>query len=285
MDTKIAGAITKLRNDLSTLRAQVAALAGSTSAALPASETIAGLIELATQTETNTGTDDLRAVTPLKLQNRLSGFVTSAALALKADLASPAFTGAPTAPTAAAGTNTTQIATTAFANAAAAAAVISPSAASETASGILELATQTETDTGTDDLRAVTPLKFKTRLVAYAQPLSANLTTLAGVVSGAMGRTLLTATDAAAAKTSLSLVKADVGLSNVDNTSDANKPVSTAQQTALNLKADLASPALTGTPTAPTAAVGTNSGQIATTAFVSSSVAAGLPAVIDGGTP
>lgn len=32
--------------------------------------------------------------------------------------------------------------------------------------------------------------------------------------------------------------KADVGLGNVDNTSDANKPVSTAQQTALNAKAD-----------------------------------------------
>lgn len=36
------------------------------------------------------------------------------ALALKADLASPALTGTPTAPTAAAGTNTTQIATTAY---------------------------------------------------------------------------------------------------------------------------------------------------------------------------
>lgn len=32
------------------------------------------------------------------------------------------------------------------------------------------------------------------------------------------------------------LTKSDVGLGNVDNTSDANKPVSTAQQTALNLK-------------------------------------------------
>lgn len=41
--------------------------------------------------------------------------------------------------------------------------------------------------------------------------------------------------------------KADVGLSNVDNTSDLNKPVSTAQQTALNLKANLASPTFTGT--------------------------------------
>ena len=34
------------------------------------------------------------------------------------------------------------------------------------------------------------------------------------------------------------LSKGDVGLSNVDNTSDVNKPVSTAQQTALNLKVD-----------------------------------------------
>ena len=34
------------------------------------------------------------------------------------------------------------------------------------------------------------------------------------------------------------LTKTDVGLANVDNTSDANKPVSTAQQTALNLKID-----------------------------------------------
>lgn len=34
----------------------------------------------------------------------------------------------------------------------------------------------------------------------------------------------------------VTLTKADVGLGNVDNTSDANKPVSTAQQTALNAK-------------------------------------------------
>lgn len=40
--------------------------------------------------------------------------------------------------------------------------------------------------------------------------------------------------------------KADIGLGNVDNTSDANKPISTATQTALNLKANLASPSFTG---------------------------------------
>jgi hypothetical protein len=43
------------------------------------------------------------------------------------------------------------------------------------------------------------------------------------------------------------IVKADVGLGNVDNTSDANKPVSTAGQTALDLKANLANPTFTGT--------------------------------------
>lgn len=205
-----------------------------------------------------------------------------------------------------------------------------PSAASESVSGIAELATQTETDTGTDDLRIVTPLKFKTRLQAYAQPLSTNLTTLASVVSGAFGRTLLGSADVAAARTSLGLAavaisgsasdittgtlpssvlppiaitdtfvvasqaamlaltaqrgdvakrtdlngqafilstdspgtladwialettsdvssvngqtgtvvltKSDVSLSNVDNTSDVNKPVSTAQQTEINLR-------------------------------------------------
>ena len=66
----------------------------------------------------------------------------------------------------------------------------------------------------------------------------------------------------------VTLTKSDVGLGSVDNTSDTSKPVSTAQQAALDLKANLASPNLTGTPTAPTATAGTNTTQIATTAFV-----------------
>lgn len=63
------------------------------------------------------------------------------------------------------------------------------------------------------------------------------------------------------------VTKAQVGLSNVDNTSDANKPVSTATQTALDLKAPLASPTFTGNPTAPTQTAGDNSTKIATTAY------------------
>jgi len=58
--------------------------------------------------------------------------------------------------------------------------------------------------------------------------------------------------------------------------SDANKVISgddfhtefTTVQTAINSKADIASETFTGTPLAPTAAEGTNSTQIATTAFV-----------------
>ena len=46
------------------------------------------------------------------------------------------------------------------------------------------------------------------------------------------------------------ITKSMVGLANVDNTSDANKPVSTATQTALDLKAPKATPTFTGTVTA-----------------------------------
>lgn len=42
------------------------------------------------------------------------------------------------------------------------------------------------------------------------------------------------------------VTKTEVGLGNVDNTSDANKPVSTAQQTALNLKQDTSGKDATG---------------------------------------
>ena len=80
------------------------------------------------------------------------------------------------------------------------------------------------------------------------------------------------------------VTKSHVGLGSVDNTSDANKPVSTATQTALDLKAPLASPALTGTPTAPTATAGTNSTQVATTAYADAAVAAlvdGAPALLN----
>jgi hypothetical protein len=74
------------------------------------------------------------------------------------------------------------------------------------------------------------------------------------------------------------ITKSMVGLGNVDNTTDAGKPVSTATQTALDLKANLAGPTFTGTPTLPTGTIattqspGNSTTAIATTAFVANAV-------------
>lgn len=55
------------------------------------------------------------------------------------------------------------------------------------------------------------------------------------------------------------LTKGNIGLGNVDDTSDANKPVSTATQTALNLKANISGQAFSGNISAPNLS-GTNTG-------------------------
>lgn len=112
-----------------------------------------------------------------------------------------------------------------------------------------------------------------------------------GVTAGGSALALLSDVSGGGAVTSVNtqtgdvvLGKGDIGLGNVDNTSDANKPISTAQAAAINLKAPIANPAFTGTPTAPTAAQVSNNTQIATTAFVKAAVAAlvdGAPEALD----
>jgi len=72
-----------------------------------------------------------------------------------------------------------------------------------------------------------------------------------GTTPGATGLALLGAATAAAAKTTLALVKADVGLGSVDNTADADKPISTATATAIAALAPKVNPALTATTPAP----------------------------------
>lgn len=77
----------------------------------------------------------------------------------------------------------------------------------------------------------------------------------------------------------VTLDRNDVGLSNVNNTADADKPISVAQQAVLDdlvdnvnaslaLMAPLASPVLTGDAKAPTPGTSDNDTSIATTAFV-----------------
>lgn len=131
------------------------------------------------------------------------------ALAAKAPLASPALTGTPTAPTAAPGTNTTQVATTEFIQTAVAALVASSPAALDT---LLELAAALGNDANFATT-TVTALGNRLRVDTDAQGLSAPQKVNA---------------------------KANLGLENVTNTSDGDKPVSTAQQVALNAKAALA---------------------------------------------
>ena len=95
-----------------------------------------------------------------------------------------------------------------------------------------------------------------TALVDYAT--SAELTTLEGAVDD---------------------VEADVA--QLDSDLDQ---LSTDTSAALALKAPLASPALTGTPTGPTATLGTNTTQLATTAFVKAAIdalVAAAPGVLD----
>jgi hypothetical protein len=142
-------------------------------------------------------------------------------LLAKAPLASPTFTGSPAAPTAVAGTNSTQIATTAFVNDAIA------------GFGAGDMAKSTY-DTDNDG-------KVDAAEIADAAPWS-----------GITGK-----------PTSFTPSSHSHSIAQV-----------TGLQTALDAKAALASPALTGSPTAPTATAGTNTTQIATTAFVAAAIGA-----------
>ena len=133
---------------------------------------------------------------------------------------SPAFTGIPTAPTATAGTNTTQIATTQYVRTEVANLVNS-------APGALDTLDELAQALGDDASFATTV----TTSIGLKAPLDSPAFT--GTVTG--------------------ITKTMVGLGNVVNETKATA---------------FTSPAFTGTPTAPTAAGGTNDTQIATTAYV-----------------
>ena len=91
-------------------------------------------------------------------------------------------------------------------------------------------------------------------------------TTAAGLMSAAM-LSKLNGIAEGADKTTV-----DTTMSSTSTNPVQNKVV----QTALNAKANLASPTFTGTPSAPTAASGTNTTQIATTAFVKTAVSGAI---------
>jgi hypothetical protein len=171
-------------------------------------------------------------------------------------------------PTAAPGTNTAQAASTQFVKTEIATAV---SSLINNSPAALDTLNEIATALGNDpnfSATMMTALGNRVRTDVNTQGLSAaqkanavaNLGLAAVAVSGA---------------------KADIGLGNVDNTSDANKPISSATQSALNLLAPLASPGFTGVPTVPTAAPGTNNTQAANTAFAVALVNAAIANLVN----
>ncbi len=135
-----------------------------------------------------------------------------AALQYKADLASPAFTGLPTAPTAPVGTNNTRIATTAF--------VLANSSSS-----------------GVTAVTASLPL-----ISTGGNTPNISIPAATALIDGYMPASYI--------------AQIDTNISDISqNTSD------------IALKANIASPAFTGVPTAPNPLEGDNSTQIATTAY------------------
>ena len=156
-------------------------------------EIVANLRAIATALGTAPSADDDHT-----LRTAIETYVASQ-IDAKAPLISPEFTGTPTAPTASAGTNTTQLATTAFVAAAIAALLNS-------APGALDTLDELAAALGDDANFAATV----TNALAGKQPLNANLTSIAALTTTSYGRSLLEAADAAALRTLAALGTAAV---------------------------------------------------------------------------
>ena len=100
---------------------------------------------------------------------------------------------------------------------------------------------QAEAETGTATTRRAWTAQRVFQAAAAWWAASAMKTKLDGIQAGAQVNSVASVAGKTGAVT---LAKADVGLGNVDNTSDANKPVSTDQQTALDGKVGTTDPRL-----------------------------------------
>jgi hypothetical protein len=183
-------------------------------------------------------------------------FLTSADLASYAPLASPAFTGSPTAPTQVAGNNTTRLATTAFVRGELGSYLTTASAAgiyapliSPAFSGSPTGPTQAP---GNNTTRLATTAFVQTELASYAT--GGDLAAYAPLASPAFTGTPTAPTPV---------------------TSDNSTKLSTTAYVKANLVsyAPLASPVFTGAPTGPTPTAGDSSLKLATTGFVAASFA------------
>jgi len=171
-----------------------------------------------------------------------------------APLASPTFTGVPAAPTATFGTNTTQLATTAFVQAAL------PSVPVTSVFGRTGTVTAQTGDYSISQITGGAPLASPTFTGVPLAPTATygtsttQLATTAFVQAAVSGSASPPVTSVFGRTGAVVATSGDYTVSQVTGA------------------APLASPALTGTPTSPTASVGTNTTQVATTAFVQSQI-------------
>jgi len=108
------------------------------------------------------------------------------------------------------------------------------------------LATKTYADGKASDAQTAATSAAATAADTKISTHNSGTTSVHGIADTAALATK-TYADGAVSTAVAALTKSSVGLANVDNTADTAKPVSTAQQTALDLKANLAGPTFTGT--------------------------------------
>ena len=161
-----------------------------------ASTTVKGIIEIADTTESDTGTDTEKAMTPALVKARIDAIPDSSATVK--GLIELATSGE-----ASTGTDTTRAMTPALVKARIDAATPN---SSTTKRGLIELATSTEASTGSDTSRAMTPALVKSRIDA-ATPNSS--TTARGLIEIATSTEASTGTDSSRAMTP-ALVKARI---------------------------------------------------------------------------
>ena len=186
-----------------------------------------------------------------------------------APLASPALTGTPTAPTQAALTNNTDIATTAYADAAVG---VEKTRALAAEALLAPLASPALTGNPTAPTQAALNNSTRVATTAYtdaAVGVETTRATTAEALLAPLASPALTGTPTAPTKAALT------NNTDIATTAYADAAVGVEKTRALAaeaLLAPLASPALTGTPTAPTKSALTNNTDIATTAYTDAAV-------------
>ena len=150
-------------------------------------------------------------------------------LITKAPLVSPGLSGVPTAPTATAGTNTTQLATTAFVQTGLSSR--QPLDATLTAlAGVTTAANQLIYATGSDAFATTSLTSFGRSLIDDADAATARTTLGLGTAAVQSDDRYAHRSNNLSDLTSVSTARSNLGLGNVDNTSDVNKSVASAAQ-------------------------------------------------------